>query len=322
MPDVSPTRLFDLSSYGCLEVRGPDRIAWLSNLLTNDVKALTPGRGCYTAFLTPQGKVRATAALLALPEACLLICDPAVRETLPAGLLKYRITERVELTDRSPELGLLAVQGPEAPAIWNAWVGAPWPAQEFNHVAHGAGFAARWGVVGDPGFVALAPRGDLATLREALLAAGQPLGLTPSGLGTLEALRIEAGIPRYGADLDETVLLPEAGLTDAVSDTKGCYLGQEFVVRIRDRGQIHRRLSQLAIEGATPAARGDRVLLGDRQVGTITSSALVPTQGRAMALAYLSREAWEPGTRVTVQLANGPCAAIVSVAPLAAHRAT
>lgn len=313
--------LFDLSHRGRLEIAGPDRVAWLHNLLTNDIKALSPGRGCYTALLTPQGKIRGDANLLALPETFLLDCDASLTATFPAALSRYRITERVEILDRTTEFGLLSLQGPQAPAILQAWAGPDaCPERELDHVTYDVDgttvMIVRCTITGDPGFHCLTAIPHLATLWERLVAAGQPFGLIPCGQAALESLRIEAGRPRYGRDFDETVLLPEAGLDHAVSRTKGCYIGQEFVVRIRDRGQVTRQLAQLALERPVAARRGDAILAaGGRTIGAVTSSAVVPTQGRGLALGMVHREFLAPGTAVVVQLADGPCPATVIAPP-------
>lgn len=316
----SAAGLFDLSHRGRLEILGPDRAAWLHNLLTNEIKTLTPGRGCYAALLTPQGKMRGDAYVLALPDAFLLDCEASLTTTLPAALATYRITEQVELHDRTHDFGMLSIQGPKAPMILAQWAGpSACPNGELDHVTyHLDGLAimiVRCSLTGDPGFHCIAPVDRLTELWQRLLGAGQPLGLTPCGMAALESLRIEAGRPRYGRDMNESMLLPEAGLKQAVSDTKGCYLGQEFVVRIRDRGQVNRQLALLALESPVAAAHGDRLMAGDRDVGVVTSSAVVPTRGQAMALGIVHRDCLAPGTTVTAHLAGGPCRAVVIAPP-------
>jgi len=315
--------LCDLSHRGLLEVRGPDRATWLHNLLTNDVKSLTSGHGCYTALLTPQGKVLGDAHLFALPDSLLIDCEASLTAKLHAGLTKYRITERVELHDRAAEFCLLSIQGPQAPTILSTWAGpTACPPNELDHVSyHINGISiliARCSVTGDPGFHCFVPTTRLPELWQRLLAAGRPFGLTPCGMDALESLRIEAGLPRYGRDFDESVLLPEVGLERAVSDTKGCYVGQEFVIRIRDRGRVNRHLGALAIEGMAAALHGDPITAGDREIGTVTSSAFVPTHDRALALGYLHRDYLQPGTAVAVRLASGVCPATV-VRPTVVH---
>ncbi len=308
--------LFDLSHRGRLEILGPDRVSWLHNLLTNDIKALKPGGGCATALLTPQGKVVSTASLFALPDSLLLDCETSRAPLISTHLKKYRITERVEVHDRTAEFGLLALQGPQAETIVSTWAGAAaCPKNNGHHVSyHIDGMTvliARCSVTGDPGFYCFVPTARLPDLWQRLLAAGRPFGLTPCGMDALESLRIEAGLPRAGRDFDETTLLAEAGLEQTVSQTKGCYVGQEFVVRIRDRGQVTRRLVALGLEDAVAAAPGDRLLAETREVGKITSSAVVPTHARALALGYVSREYITPGTALTVQRASDTCRATV-----------
>lgn len=308
--------LFDLSHRGRLEIAGPDRTSWLHNLLTNDIKGLNPGHGCYTAFLTAQARIRGDAHLFMLPGSILLEYEAILAPTFPTELAKYRISERLELHERTKDFGMLAIQGPQAPDLVKAWIApAEPPSGAFDHGAYHVGdmtvLMARCSLTGDPGYLCFLPIHHLTAAWQHLVELGNPRGLTPCGTSALESLRIEAGRPRYGRDLDESILLPEAGLDRAVSTTKGCYLGQEFVVRVRDRGVIHRRLVHLALDGRAPAARGDTIVVGERPVGTVTSSAFIPTRGQAMALGFLHRDYWSAGTRVTVQLASGPCPATV-----------
>lgn len=302
--------LFDASARGRAEVGGPDRTTWLNNLLTNDMKRLAPGQECLAAFLTPQAKVRGLLYVLALQDAYLLDYDATVSATLPAALLKYRISEQVAWRDRGQDLGVLWLQGPAAPAILAAWTNRD-PAILVTPRS----------MTGDPGFCLYIPTAQLISVREQLLTIGAPLGLAPCGMDAWESLRLEAGIPRDGIDITERELLPETGLTQAISATKGCYPGQEFVVRIRDRGQVTRKLVLLALEDATPAPRGAIIHAGDQNVGAVTSSAFVPTQSRALAMGYLQRECCEPGTAVTVMHADGPSQAVVVTGLWRAERA-
>ena len=309
--------LFDLAHRGRLEITGPDRVRWLHRLLTNDITSLTPGRGCEAAFLTPQAKVLALLSVHALPDSLLLDGEASRIGPLAVTLSKYRISEHVEIQDRTPEFMLLALQGPQAPAILAAWAGeAEVPPRDLDHrsitAPEGPVLVIRNNAMGDPGFQILAPAASKAAVWGRLLAAGAPMGLVPCGPSAWESVRIEAGVPRDGVDVTDEVLLPETGLDRLVSTTKGCYLGQEFVVRIRDRGQVTRRLSRLALEGTAAAPAGALIRAGDRDVGAVTSSAFVPTQGRTLALGYVHRDAAQPGTVVTVMLPDGPCPAQVT----------
>lgn len=310
-----------------MDVLGADRAAWLHNLLTNDIKRLTPGHGCLAAFLTPRAKVQGVVQIFAQPDSYRLEYDALRAASLPTALLKYRISERVELRDRARDLGLLWLQGPSAPTILDVWAGPGLVGpQEFDHADHRIDehpvTIARRSMTGDPGFLIFAPAEHLNHVRDRLLAIGAPLGLILCSMDTWDSLRLEAGIPRDGVDITERDLLSETGLTQAISTTKGCYLGQEFVVRIRDQGQVTRQLSLLALEGSVPAPAGAIIRASDpstprlrsgqaplgtnRDIGIITSSAFVPTQQRAFAMGYLHRDACHPGAIVTVVAPDGP----------------
>jgi folate-binding protein YgfZ len=134
-------------------------------------------------------------------------------------------------------------------------------------------------------------------------------------LDAQETLRIEAGIPRYGTDISEDNLLLEAGLDTHVSFTKGCYLGQEIVERVRSRGHVNRKLCGLLIDGAVPARHGDAIRADEKQVGAITSSVYSPMLKRAVALGYVHRDHWQPGTQVIVSCRAGPSTALVTELP-------
>jgi len=136
-------------------------------------------------------------------------------------------------------------------------------------------------------------------------------GTLSSGFEALESLRIEAGIPRYGTELDEETMIHEAGLLNAVSFTKGCYVGQEIVERTRTRGHVNWKLVGIILESPLPPARGEKLTLEGKEVGEVTSACLSPTLGKTIALAYVRREVAEPGTKVS--LASGPAATVTAL---------
>lgn len=260
-----------------LHAGGPDARAYLHRMLTQEVRALPPGGAAHFALLTAKGHLVAEGQLLLLPDGVLLDVDPEAAPALRALLEKMIIMDHVTIEDRSPAWRVLPLLGPGAAAAAEA---------------SGAGLS-RWVNKrrGAPALDLLVPAERAEALRAGLVAGGA----TPLDEPDLEALRIAGGVGRWGAELDGSRLPMEAGLTaDAVSFTKGCYPGQEVVVRATSRGQIQRGLVQLRLpEGAGP---GSRLCAAGAEVGAVTSAATTP-QGR-LGLGYLRRAHWATGTRL------------------------
>jgi folate-binding protein YgfZ len=319
----------DRSREGHVEVTGTDRVAWLQGLLTNDVAALRPGDGCYAAYLTPQGRMLSDVRVLAFDAACRLDLPAAAFERVLRRLEMFIITEDVVLRDLSGEVARLAVHGPASPETLGQLLGsrntdlaaALAALPEHHHVAVN-GPAGRIVVAGTrelgvPGFDVYVPASERVDLSRRMTAAGLP----EIDADTWTACRIEAGRPEYGADMDEETIPLEAGIESrAISFTKGCYVGQEVIVRVRDRGQgrVARRLVGLAASedaGTRDALRaGDTLVDDEREVGRITSGAFSPALRCPVALGYVHRDSAAPGRRLRVRTADGDAG--VTVTPL------
>ncbi len=260
-----------------LHAGGPDARDYLHRMLTQDVNGLPPGGAAHFALLTVKGHLVAEGQLLLVPDGVLLDVDPAAAAALRTQLEKMVIMDDVTITDQTGAWRVLPLLGPGASAAADA---------------HGAGLP-RWVNKrrGAPALDLLVPAGGAEDLRAGLVAGGA----APLDEADLEALRIAGGVGRWGAELDGSRLPMEAGLTaDAISFTKGCYLGQEVVVRATSRGQIQRGLVLLKLpEGAGP---GSRLGAGGVEVGAVTSAAETP-EGR-LGLGYLRRAHWGAGTRL------------------------
>jgi folate-binding protein YgfZ len=276
--------LFDLSHHGKVELTGADAGTFLHNLCTNDVRNLAAGAGCEVFFTTAKAKVVAHGHLFHEGDSFWLDLATGTAEKVIRHLDHFLISEQVELTDRTRELAQVHLAGPRAQALLKQ--------------AKAPGKVRRNDRLGLPGYDLLCAPGEAAGLWQALTAAGA----TPAGLQAFEPLRIEAGTPRYGVDMDDNTFAPEAGRTSqAISYTKGCYLGQEPIVMARDRGQINRTLVGLALpEGPVPPRSA--VFRDGKEVGHVTSSAFSPRSGAGVALAYLRRGNQEVGTGVEVDV--------------------
>jgi folate-binding protein YgfZ len=293
---VRTTGLFDRSERGKLALTGSGAKEFLQGQITNDVEALTPGTGCYAAFLTPKGKMLGDLRVLDTGHELLLDCERVALQDLFNMIRRFSIGFDVELHKRTLESGLLSVIGAVPDAVGSL------PRPEHSHQLVSVGSVSARAIRTDLGVDLLCEAGDVAALTSALA--------LPALSGVeVEIARIESGRPRYGVDLDDTVIPQEAGLNErAVSFTKGCYVGQETVARLYYRGRPNRLLRGLRIsEQVSP---GVPLFLGDRQVGQITSTACSPTFG-SIGLALVRREA-PVGTSVTVG-DNGVTAEVVEL---------
>jgi len=301
------------SDRGRIVVSGADRASYLQGLLTNDIAALTPGTGCYAAYLTAQGRMIADMYAYELGDVILLTLDRAVKDAVMAKLDQFIFSEDVQLGDVTDTFAQIAVVGPEAASAASAALGgvdgailAALPEHGNLRAAsnHGAAIVARVTDAGEPGFDLYVERAQAAGVRSALISAGVP----EMDEAASEALRIEAGVPKFHRDMDEETIPLEAGIEDrAISFTKGCYVGQEIVIRVlhRGHGRVARRLVGIALSGAQAPARGARIRSGDREIGEVTSSTVSPALRRPIALGYVHRDFVEPGTSVTVDGASG-----------------
>jgi folate-binding protein YgfZ len=302
-------------------VAGGDRASFLHGLLTNDVLGLTPGSGCYAAWLTPQGRIITDLHVLAADDRILLDVPAGLAAGLLQRLDQLVFSEDVQLADLSGALTSIWIHGPSAAAVIERVLGgaaglASWPA--YRNVAMQRGDVgvrvARIDQLGVPGYCAYVEPAHEIELRAALEAAGAPA----ADPAAIEAARVEAGYPVFGVDMTDDTIPLEAEIENrAISFTKGCYVGQEVIVRVlhRGHGRVARRLVGLRIEGAPPA-RGARILVDDREVGVVTSAALSPRLG-AVAMGYLHRDHAAPGARVAVDTPDRPAAAVVSDRPIA-----
>jgi tRNA-modifying protein YgfZ len=282
--------VLDRSDRGKLLITGGHAKAFLQGQVTNDVEALAAGDGCYAAFLTPKGKMLGDLRILDTGDALLLDTERMALQGLFNMIRRFSIGHDVVLQKRTLECGLLSLIGPDSRAIAGA--------SDLADVEHAhrpmvvCGVDAR-AIRTDVGIDLLCDSAEVPALSTALEASGA----TAVGEDVAECLRVERGRPRYGIDLDDTVIPQEAGLNArAVSFTKGCYVGQETVARLHYRGKPNRHLRGLRC--AEPVSRGDQVTLGARPVGLVSSAALSPAHG-PIALALVRREA-PAGAEVSV----------------------
>jgi tRNA-modifying protein YgfZ len=309
----------DRSDRGRIVVSGTDRASYLQGLLTNDVVALEAGRGCYAAYLTAQGRMIADMQVYELGDVILLTLAGDVKDAVIAKLDQFIFTEDVQLGDVTATFVQIAVVGPSAPQIVSSALGGSidsavltgLPADGNVRVpwTGGAVIVARIADAGVPGFDLFVEREQAAALRGALAANDVP----ELDAATAETLRIEAGVPLFHRDMDEETIPLEAGIeARAISFTKGCYVGQEVIIRVlhRGHGRVARKLVGIAFDGAEAPASGSRIESAGRDAGEVTSSTFSPALQRAIALGYVHRDFVAPGTTVTVAGVAGTVTAL------------
>jgi folate-binding protein YgfZ len=323
----------DRSGLDRMEVLGADRLRFLNAYVTCDVKGLTPGQGTYGFLTSTQGRILADAVILAHADRLWLELPPGQQEPIAGHLRKYLLSDRVEMRPLLDVLPL-TLAGPRAATVLAAVApGCALPAAPWEHARAtvlGTEVAVqRTQRLGVPALTLWVPAAAAGPLREKLLAwsssedtedpedtegAEGDAGLRAAGDDALEAVRTEAGIPRFGQDFGPQSFPQETGEEQAVSYTKGCYLGQEVVARIHYRGAVQKSLCGLMFDGETVPAPGTALLFEGREAGSIGTAVWSPALESAIGLAILHRRAAAPGS--VLQLAGGGAGAEVRALPM------
>lgn len=299
--------LVDCRNRARLRIVGTARAKFLQGILTNDVNTLNPGQGRYAAVLTNKGKMQADLTVYALSDWWWADAEPEVTGTLPALLGRYTIGTDAVVSNLAVTHAILAVCGPTSPRVLAA--AFPDLSMPTGHLAASERdwnghplVIAEAGYSGMPGYKILMPAEGVEAARHALLTAGARVVDSAS----LEIVRIEHGVPRFGIDMSDENFPPEARIEDrAVSYTKGCYMGQETIARIKTYGHVNRLLVGLFPDTDLPVPVGTRIVsTGDenKDVGYVTSSVHSPVLGRVIALGYVHRSLETPGTRVSLMM--------------------
>jgi folate-binding protein YgfZ len=299
--------LIDFSERDIIAIGGPEAVPWLQGLVTNDLLDLEhPGSGQRTCILDSNGRILAAPAVLHIPEMLLLTGEAntfsgGVKDHLKAQI----ITEDVDIHDRTEAVTNLGLVGPESIGVLNQ-VGQF--ADKLDGLDHRDGTWGQIGAVdvvvqrtpitGGVGFSIIVDSEDAHRVFNSLL---DDSSVEPVGESALENARLEAGIPRFGEELDNKTIPLEADLESKISFDKGCYLGQEIIVRMRDLGTPAKRLRTLVFEGGAAPAEGADIEVDDRSVGEIRSSAWSPLLGRPIGLGYVKRSYNDPGSTALVE---------------------
>jgi folate-binding protein YgfZ len=307
---VNGCGVYDLGFRARISLTGSDRVRWLNGMVTNNIRDLAPQRGVYAFLLNPQGRILGDMFVYNVGEALVVETDRSQVEKIVATFDHYIIMDDVEVTDISEKQTILGLSGPKSRAVLNAAgieVPEPQPLQMITPQCNcDCGCVECTVVRGDDPQresyeIWLAPQ-DVYKTWQALLAAGA----TPVGSEALELHRIAAGIPLYGVDIRERDLPQETEQMRALNFNKGCYVGQEIVERIRSRGNVHRKFTGFVVEGRAAIVAGAKIVSGEKEVGEVTSAAVLPTVSgeRTVALGYIRREVGVPGREVKIGTAS------------------
>ena len=309
--------LMDLSTRGRLLVSGSEAVQFLNGLITNDMKALAPNSWMPAAFANVQGRLLAAIRVIHRDDGFLIDTEQATKETVVKLLERFTLAGDFHLSDLSEEMMQLSIQGAGAAEILGKvlakeisdidrtavanvdWESAPVTVLRATHTA-------------EDGFDLLIARPAGETLRDAVLAAGA----IAVSAEVQEVLRVEGGLARYSIDMDESNVVSETNLDDAISFTKGCYLGQEIIVRIKHRGHVAKKLAGVVIAETAAVERDAKIFSADqKEIGRITSTAFSPRLNRVIALGYLKYDYLGSGTEVKVATEAGELAAQVAELP-------
>jgi folate-binding protein YgfZ len=300
--------VIDLSFRSRLVLTGEDRVRLLNGQVTNNVKDLAVGSGCYAALVTNKGKMQSDLNIFALSGELLLDFEPGLSAAIAERFDKFIVADDVQVIDAAPHYGLLSVQGPQSWAVIEKLeLGLARPEKEFQSQSVknemlGELYCMNHARLGSSGFDLFVPTAALGAVMDKLVAAARTVGGRVVGWQAWETARIEAGIPRFSAEMDETNLAPEAGIeARAISYTKGCYIGQEVIARIRTYGQVAKALRGLRFDSDANPAKGDKLFLGEKEVGYVCSSVRSPELNSVIGMGYVRREYNSVGTKLLVK---------------------
>jgi folate-binding protein YgfZ len=289
--------LIDLSERGRIRVSGSEAVMFLNGLITNDMKTLVKHRWMPAAFATVQGRL---IVIRAADPLFLIDTDAASREGVLNTISRFTMAGDFHVTDVTAQTSLFSVQGKQAAAISEKVLRAglyDLPRYYVVDIVWQDSIVTilRTTHTSEDGFDIVVETDKAAELRQAL----EQAGAQPVSEETREILRVEAGIARFGQDMDETNVVTETNLDDAVSFTKGCYVGQEIIVRIKHRGHVAKKLTGLRFETDRRIEPGTILKAEGKEIGRVTSTAVSPKVG-SIGLGYVRYEYLDAGTKVFV----------------------
>ena len=314
----------DLSFRSRICLTGADRVRFLHGQVTNDIKRLQVGSGCYAALVNAKGKMECDLNVYCLAEELLLDFEPGFTAPVTQRLEKYIVADDAQVVDVGSLYGLLSVQGPSAATVVNGlkmfdWL--PATAFEFSKAADsalGEIYVANQPRLGASGFDLFVPAASIRNIAQRLVELAKTVGGRLCGWQALEIARVEAGIPRFAPDMDETCFPQECGIeARAISYSKGCYVGQEVLNRIHTMGHVNRELRGLRLVNGLQSlpVKGDELFHDGSKVGVVTSAVDSPVVGAKIALGFVRRSVAQVGTRLILRSTHGEVAAEIVELP-------
>ena len=315
--------VMDLSFRSRLCLVGADRARFLHGQVTNDVKKLRAGEGCYAAITTAKGKMESDLNIFCLADELLLDFEPGLAGKISARLEKFLVADDVQIVDAAPHYGLLNVLGPKAEAVIQALgLFSEIPTKllgsvKISDTTLGEMYLVNHPRLGGSGYDFFVPNHSLGVVADKLIAAAKQSGGRAIGWTAFETARIESGIPRFGADMDETNLPLECGIeARAIVYNKGCYIGQEVINRVHSFGHVNKELRRLRLADDLRQlpARGEKLFRDGKEVGHITSAAKSPVFKGNLAIGYVRREVNQAGNELVLQTAAQTSAVMILAA--------
>ena len=312
--------ILDLSHRGRFSLTGEDRAKYLHRIISNDAEQLEVGQGNYATILTNRGKIIADMHVYVSEGQIHIETNAETTERLYKELDKYLIADDVTIEDLTDKSGSIGVHGPTSALLLEKAFALDVHELGENHVVwHKVGdrrFACtRSNETGEVGYNLHAKASLTEWVWDTLMKNGRDFDAKPVGLTALNSLRIEAGIPRYGSELGESIIPLEAELEHAIDFTKGGYIGQEIVARMKYRGHPNRLLRGFEIDHETPPEQGARIFNGEKEIGWMTSALSSPTLGKTIALGYVRIAFTDEGSKIEVETADGRVNATVKLLP-------
>lgn len=278
---------------------GPDRKKFLNGLLTNDINRLPAGRGLAACLLTPKGMLRAYFLLYDVGDSLLALCPAESAANLSETMRKMIMLSESQCEDQTPEHGLFLLAGPKTAAVLREALGAEAPGS-FEARESGGAALLSWPRFSPQACLLCCPAGE----SERLAASLESAGAAAAGEEAFEIRRVESALPRYGVDMDEGTIPLEAGLEDAISFDKGCYMGQETISRVRNLGHLNKLMVRLKVSAGPPPKPGAEVMAAGKPAGKVSSVVVSPRCG-TLALATVRLDLSKPGTELEIASADG-----------------
>ncbi|MCA9074406.1 MAG: glycine cleavage system aminomethyltransferase GcvT [Planctomycetaceae bacterium] len=316
--------LFDIGHMGRLKFTGPEAFDVLDRLLTNDVTKLEVGQVRYSLVCNEQGGTLDDVLVYRFDDCYRLVVNASNREKIVAWINRHLADADVEMTDETFETAMIAVQGPSAVIVLNPFVDVDIAVLGYYTAIEAkvndvSAIVSRTGYTGEDGFEVVVDAVHGQPVWESLIAAGHKAGLLPCGLGCRDTLRLEAGMPLYGHEMDECIDPLTAGLGFGVKLRVGDFIGKTALTRIQ-QGPFARKRVGLRLEGRRIAREGAEVLQDEVPIGQVTSGTYSPTLGMPIAMAYLTLETANPGNTVEVDLRGQRVNAVVCDLPFYRRR--